>query len=457
MSTSARQGLKVGNSDQVIVTIHPDADIDFLLSILEINPIELKIIWLGDGAFNYTAFFPQGIEVRHLAYDTQSDLMPDISLPPYKRLLHDRFPGSGFHLHLRDLTEQNLKALKANPLVLKLNQGNGFLIACPEQWQIHKSEFAKNRYITDPLNVPPVLERLMALLDEPVPHKKQSLELHKKRLALRRGFLGWYMKKSFTPQVDELLRCYAEEVEDELLCVEQLLLEFASRPDSFSEQLLQRWAELMAEQLPADLVSELRQRAMELTTKGLISNKRAVKGLPDAISALEPAAIAELLRDYAAHPGYADLISQLAKPLEQLPIHACTNCGGRAKFTNPVKEPNLFTVLCTSCGDEIPAQNRNGDAIVAILAWNKRNRSAESLKLIKTVFDGQFANVTLEFVIAWHKRVAEACKLIRHDVLDHHRTFKTRTTRALARRQETLGFQLDYLKVLLDTALKEGK
>lgn len=449
MNNAERQGLTVGNSDQVIVTIHPDADIEYLLSVLAINPIELKITKLGDGAFNFASFYPKGIEVKHLAYETQAEKLLDISKEPYKRLLQDRPAGTGFHLQLSELTEENLKSLKANPLVLKLNQGNGFLVACPEQWQISKSEFAKKRFIADPCNVPPVIDRMMALLDEPVPHVKKSLELHKRRLTLRKNFLNWYTTKTFTPKVDEVLRGYAEEVEDELLAIEQQLLDFVSRSDSFNEQVLQRWVELMAENLPADLVSSLRQKAMDLTTRAMTASKRDIKAMPEAIIALEVGPIADLLSDYSSHPGCADFVEALARPIDKLPTHACNDCGSRGRLFRPADSPAVFSVACDKCSTELPVQFRQGDPMVVILSWNKRNPSPEPMMMLKSVLGGQFADCKADFISAWVRRVTAVCKITRSDFLVHNIHFKTKNTRDLVNRHEALGYQLDYIKVLL--------
>jgi hypothetical protein len=449
MNHAERQGLTVGNSDQVIVTIHPDADIEYLLSVLAINPIELKITKLGDGAFNYAAFYPKGIEVRHLPYETHADKLLDISKEPYKRLLQDRPAGTGFHLQLTELTEDSLKSLKANPLVMKLNQGNGFLIACPEHWQINKSEYAKNRFIADPCNIPPVIDRMMAFLDEPIPHSKKALELHKRRLTLRKNFLNWYSTKTFTPEVDEVLRGYAEEVEDELLAVEQQLLDFVSRSDSFNEQVLQRWIELMTEHLPDELVSSLRQKAMDLTTRAMTASRREIKAMPEAISALEVEPIAELLSDYSSHPGCADFVKALARPTDKIAIHPCFKCSSRPRLFRPADSPSVFTMACDKCGTELPAQFRQGDPVVVILSWNKRNPSPEPLYLLKSVLGGLFSECKADYISSWVRRVTAVCKMSRSDVLAHNIHFKTQNTRELVTRHEALGYQLDYIKVLL--------
>lgn len=444
-----QQDLMVGNSDQIIVTIHPDADIEYLLSVLEINPIELKITRLGDGAFNYAAFYPKGIEVRHLVYDKDASLMVDISKEPYKRLLHDRPIGTGFHLQLKELTEANLKSLKANPLVLKLNQGNGFLIACPDLWLIKKSEYCKSRFVYDPVNVPPVLDRMMVLLDEPVPHEKKALEIHKRRLMLRKNFLNWYSNRKFTPWVDEVIRGYAEEVEDELLATEQQLLAFGTRSDSFNEQMLQRFVELLSAQLPSDEVSYLRQRAMDLTTRSMTANKRQVERMPEAISALEVGPISELLSYYSAHPGCSDFVKELTRPIEKLPIHACSECGVRGRLFRPADSPSVFTMACEKCGIELPKQFRQGDPMVVVLSWNKRNPSPDPTMLLKTVFGGQFAECKIDYVASWVRRVTAVCKITRQDFLSHNHDFKTPLTRELVSRHEALGYRLDYLRALL--------
>ncbi len=107
----------VGNSDMVIVTIAPEVDFDYLIAALELNPLELLIkeLAVNAGRFTFQSAHPRGLKVSVLRSETDGDAMPNISSEPYKRLLQDRNPGTGFHIFLKNLTKTSWTVSKPIP------------------------------------------------------------------------------------------------------------------------------------------------------------------------------------------------------------------------------------------------------------------------------------------------------------------------------------------------------
>lgn len=455
-SSPPASALQVGNSDIVRVSISPDADLQYLLAALEINPIEIKIVGLSmnDGRFSYVASYPRGVEVMAIKEaDLHKHKVPDIGQEPYKRLLNDRDPGTGFHLRLVDISEEHLLSLKRYPLVLKLNQGNSFLVACPEQWKISKSEFAKTKFVQDPCSVPAVLDRMMTLLDEPVHREVKPLELYKRRLLLRKNFIAWYLSRPFTNEVTELLKGYAEEVDDELLAVELLLLDLKSMPDTFAELVMHKWSSALAELLPADTVSALKQKAIMEATRHFRASKMTTTPASAPIASLEVQPLTELLAGYSQHPGFAELVVDLCNPTDKMPIHNCGLCGAKAYYGKVKDDSPFYKVACSKCQNSLPANFHSQDVMKVIAAWNKRNPDGNAKDYLKTVFGGRFSNMQLDAVEAYANRVLPLADLIKVELADHHRVFKTPTTRELVRRNDILITQLGYLAVLTKQAI----
>lgn len=454
MVDAVQKDNSVGNSDMVIVTISPDVDFDYLIAALELNPLELLIkeLDVNAGRFTFQSAHPRGLKVSVLRSETDGDAMPNISSDPYKRLLQDRNPGTGFHVFLKDLTKDQLASLKIYPLVMKLNQGNGFLMACPEPWEIKRTEYAKKQFVTDPLSVPEHVSNLLKLVDEPFNYEFSHIELRKKRLRLRIAFLEWYINRSLSYQAQELLFMAINQLQDALLSAEQASLTLKVQPTTFNEFYLNELASLLSQHVPSELVEHLRQSAMTHAAKHYGNLK--TKSVPEQTQPIASASVNDiqsLVSSFKAHPGFNDYFDLMDLGIEHIGVHPCGVCGGRYSMSKH-DVTGLFQLSCKECSNSLANSLCSRDPATSILAWNRRNKHQNPQYVLSTILDGKFSGWDNGQTVAYVTRIRQFDAVCRPVFTQHNTVFKTGVTREMMKRVNCLQNYIGWIAVLNDHA-----
>lgn len=444
----------VGNSDMVIVTIAPEVDFDYLIAALELNPLELLIkeLDVNAGRFTFQSAHPRGLKVSVLRSETDGDAMPNISSEPYKRLLQDRNPGTGFHIFLKNLTKDQLDSLKTYPLVMKLNQGNGFLMACPEPWEIKRTEHAKKLFVTDPLSVPEHVSTFLKLIDEPFVYEFSHIELRKKRLRLRIGFLEWYINRSLSYQLQEQLFVAINQLQDALLAAEQASLTLKAQPKTFNEFYLNEWASLLSQHLPSELVENLRESAMTYAAKHYGNLK--TKSIPTLTHQILSASVEDiqcLVSSFKAHPGFNDYFDLMKSDVEHVGVHPCDLCGGKYSMRKN-DATGLFQLNCKDCSNTLANSLCSRDPAISILAWNRRNKHQNPKHVLNSILDGKFKGWDNGQIVAYVTRIRQFEAICRPAFAEHNTVFKSDVTREMMKRANSVQHYIGWIAVLNDQA-----
>lgn len=359
------------------ITLHPDAELEFVLRHLCLSPIEVNFPAIDDYQFSYSINKPFGLVARVVKDDGPGHL-EHVETDEYHKIIIPRFGGSGILFSVPTLTIAHLEELRVRPLIIKPHRNRAVFVACTSEWDVSRSEANKMYYAYNGNEFPAALEGMLSILTEPAGETVAALDSQINRIATRLKTFQWYGKRVLSHEVRERLQFAVSDMEDQQIKL-MALKKVAQKSSREAMPGFDRF--LIA------LTTHLEEKTIQdcLAVSGL--NLEALAKDADAGSdfrrfkAFTPELFDTLFSEQLSNPSYHKIKALIfSDEIKLVPLALCSKCHAPARFSHVVRSASAmadkivkFGATCTACENKIPVTQAKATRVSAYSAWLKEN------------------------------------------------------------------------------------